>query len=173
MECGHPEGRHPNLYSNIEASRTMPLDLEGWESKLPKAPSPVANYTTFTRSGRLAFTSGVIPVVEGKLTCTGKLGRQVSPEEGYRAARTCALLTLSILRESLGSLSKVTKVLQMVVYVSSEEGFIDQSKVADGASDLLSEVFGDDGIPTRIAIGVSELPLGAPVELSMIVEVAD
>jgi enamine deaminase RidA (YjgF/YER057c/UK114 family) len=151
----------------------MPASLEEWESRLPRPPRPVANYVILRRSGSLAFTSGVIPVVEGRLQATGRLGGSVSVEEGYEAARTCALLTLSILKEGLGSLSRVSKVLQLVVYVASEVGFNDQPKVADGASDLFVEVLGDAGRPTRLAVGVSELPLGAPVELSTVVEVAD
>ncbi len=150
----------------------MSSALKDWEAELPSAPKPVGNYTTFRRSENLAFTSGVVPFVDGKLQFTGKVAGQVSLREGYEAARTCALLTLSILKDALGSLLKVAQVLQMVVYVSSEDGFTDQPKVADGASDLLAEVLGDGGISTRIAIGVFELPLGSPVELSMIVELA-
>ncbi|MFQ5837748.1 MAG: RidA family protein [Thermoplasmata archaeon] len=151
----------------------MAPTLEEWEARLPRTSRPVANYAMFRRSGRLAFTAGVIPMVEGELQVIGKVGREVSLEEGYEASRTCALMALSILKEALGSLSRVSKVLQLVVYVASEEGFTDQPKVADGASDLLVEVFDEDGRPTRLAVGVSQLPLGAPVELSMVVEVSE
>ncbi len=151
----------------------MPTTLEEWEARLPPAPRPVAKYVTFRRSGSLAFTSGVLPMVDGRLSHVGKLGDQVSVEEGYDAARSCALLTLSILRDALGSLSKVSQVLHMVVYVSSGDGFTDQPEVANGASDLLSEVFGDDGLATRVAVGVSGLPLGSPVEVSLVAEVTD
>ncbi len=150
----------------------MSSDLKELEAKLPPAPKPVGNYATFRKSQNLAFTSGVVPIVDGKLQFIGKLGGNVSIQEGYEASRTCALLALSILKDALGSLSEVSQVLQMVVYVSSEDGFSDQPKVANGASDFLAEVFGDAGISTRIAIGVFELPLGSPVELSMIVELA-
>jgi enamine deaminase RidA (YjgF/YER057c/UK114 family) len=151
----------------------MAPSLHEWEEKLPKMPSPVANYALFRRSGSLAFTSGIIPIVEGRLKATGRLGDEVDLEEGYELARTCGLLTLSVLKEGLGSLTRVSKVLQLVVYVASAKGFVDQPKVADGASDLLVEVFGDAGKPTRLAVGVSMLPLGAPVEISTVVEVSE
>ncbi len=151
----------------------MVPNLKEWEARLPKAPAAVANYITFRRSGNLGFTAGIVPMVEGKLKVTGRVGREVSPREGYEAAKTCALLGLSILKNELGSLSKVSKVLQVVVYVASEEGFNEQPKVADGATDLLTEVLGASGRPTRVAIGVQELPLRSPVELSMVVELSD
>lgn len=149
----------------------MSPSLEEWESRLPQAPKPVANYVAFRRSGNLAFTAGVVPILEGKLQSRGRVGAEVSLEEGCEAARTCALLTLSILKDGLGGLKRISKFLQLVVYVASAEGFTDQPKVADGATDLLVEVFGGAGRPTRVAIGVSSLPLGAPVELSTVVEV--
>lgn len=137
---------------------------------MPAPTKPVANYVTYTRSGRLVFTAGVIPMVNGKLEFTGRLGEDVTVEEGYEASRTTGLLALSTLREALGSLSMVKKIVQLVVYVASAPDFTAQSKVADGASDLFVEVFGDEGRPARTSVGVSSLPLGAPVELSLVVE---
>lgn len=148
-------------------------DLAEWEAQLPAVPQPVANYVTFRRSGALAFTSGVGPLVKGEVLHPGKVGGEVSLEAGYEAARVSALLSLSILREGLGGLAKIRRALQMVVYVASAEGFTDQPKVADGATDLLVEVLGPRGRPTRSAVGVYELPLGIPVELALTVEVAD
>lgn len=148
----------------------MPVTLEEWEARLPQVPKPVANYALFRRSGRLAFTAGVVPMVEGRLQAEGHLGEDLGVEEGYEAARTCALLALSILREHLGGLGKITQVLRLVVYVASAPGFHEQPRVADGASDLLVEVLGENGKPTRLALGLAELPLGAPVELAMTVE---
>ncbi len=116
------------------------------------------------------FTAGVVPFHEGQLQFTGKVGKEVSVEEGYEAARTAALLALSILRESLGSLSNISRILQLVVYVASAPDFTAQAKVADGASDLLVEVLGEEGRPARAAIGVTSLPLDAPVELAFVVE---
>ncbi len=151
----------------------MAGDLEAWEAQLPAVPQAVANYVTFRRSGALAFTSGVGPLVGGEVLHPGKVGQDVSVEQGREAARVAALLALSILKEGLGSLSKISQALQMVVYVASAEGFTDQPKVADGATDLLVEVLGRRGRPTRAAVGVYELPLGIPVELALVVEVTD
>ncbi len=148
----------------------MPPGPAEWDKRLPDPPRPVANYVTHRKSDRLVFTSGVIPIVNGKTQFPGKLGEDVSVEEGYEAARTAAMSSLSVLRESLGSLSRVARVLQLVVYVASVPHFTDQPRVADGASDLLVEIFGDDGRPARSTIGVASLPLGAPVELSLVVE---
>ncbi|MFQ5919425.1 MAG: RidA family protein [Thermoplasmata archaeon] len=144
--------------------------LEDWERRLPRAPAPVANYTVFRRSGRLAYTSGVVPMVEGQLQAKGRLGEDLTVEEGYEAARTCALLALSILREHLKGLGRIGQVLRAEVYVASAPGFQEQSAVADGATDLLVEVLGDAGVPARLSVGVAELPLGAPVELALTVE---
>ncbi|MEE9267776.1 MAG: RidA family protein [Thermoplasmata archaeon] len=148
----------------------MAPSLEDWESQLPPVPAPVANYALFRRSGRIAFTSGVVPLVEGRLQAEGRLGEDLTVEEGYEAARTCALLALSILREHLKGLDRIKQVLRAVVFVACAPGFHDQPRVADGASDLLVEVLGEAGTPTRIAVGVAELPLGAPVELALTVE---
>ncbi len=148
----------------------MAPTLEDWESQLPPVPAPLANYTLFRRSGRIAFTSGVVPLVEGRLQAEGRLGEDLTVEEGYEAARTCALLTLSILREHLKGLDRIRQVLRAVVFVASAPGFHEQPQVADGASDLLVEVLGEAGTPARMAVGVAELPLGAPVELALTVE---
>lgn len=151
----------------------MPSDLKEWDERLPAPPEPAANYVAHTMSGYLVFTAGIIPMVDGKLQFTGRLGDSVTLDEGYQASRTAALLALSTLREALGSLSMVRKVLQLVVYVASVPDFTAQSKVADGASDLLVEIFGDAGRPARTSVGVPSLPLGAPVELSLVVESRD
>ncbi|MEE9592917.1 MAG: RidA family protein [Thermoplasmata archaeon] len=148
----------------------MAPTLEEWERQLPPVPTPVANYTPFRRSGRIAYTAGVVPMVDGKLQAEGRLGEDLTLEEGYEAARTCALLALSILREHLKGLDRIAQVLRAVVFVASAPGFHDQARVADGASDLLVEVLGRTGKPTRVAVGVAELPLDAPVEIALTVE---
>ncbi|MFQ6012235.1 MAG: RidA family protein [Thermoplasmata archaeon] len=148
----------------------MAPTLEDWEKVLPPVPAPVANYALFRRSGRIAYTAGVIPLVEGRLQVEGRLGGDLALEEGYEAARTCALLALSILREHLKGLDGITQVLRVVVFVASTPEFHEQSQVADGATDLLVEVLGEAGKPTRVAVGVAGLPLGAPVELALTVE---
>lgn len=148
----------------------MAASLEAWEARLPPVPKPVANYALFRRAGRIAYTAGIVPIVEGRLQAEGHVGGDLSVEEGYEAARTSALLALSILRDHLGGLREIAQVLQARVFVASAPAFHEQSKVADGATDLLVEVLGESGRPTRLAVGVAELPLGAPVELSLTVE---
>lgn len=112
-------------------------------------------------------------MVEGDLQFRGRLGGELGVPEGYQAARTCALLALSILQDRLGSLERIAQVSQMIVYVASGPDFLEQHKVADGATDLLVEVLGDKGKPARTAVGVAALPLGSPVEVALVVEVGE
>lgn len=136
--------------------------------ELPPAPSALAAYVPVRVVGRLAYVSGQVPLVDGVPLHPGKLGDAVTVEQGAEAARRCALQALSALRATLGSLDLVTGIAQLSVFVASAKGFTDQPKVANGASDLLVEVFGEAGKHSRIAIGVAELPLGVPVELAVI-----
>jgi enamine deaminase RidA (YjgF/YER057c/UK114 family) len=122
------------------------------------------------RTGNLVYTSGQLPRADGKLAGTGKLGAEVSPEEGKALARICALNALAAI-DSLVGIDAVTRVVKVVGFVASAPGFNDQPTVVDGASDLLAEVFGDNGAHARSAIGVAELPLDTPVEVELIVEV--
>lgn len=138
--------------------------------ELPPAPSPLAAYVPVRVVGRLAYVSGQVPLVDGVPLHPGKVGDAVTVEEGAEAARRCVLQALSALRAALGSLDLVTGIAQLSVFVASATGFTDQPKVANGASDLLVEVFGEAGKHSRIAIGVAELPLGVPVELAVIAE---
>jgi enamine deaminase RidA (YjgF/YER057c/UK114 family) len=140
--------------------------------ELPPAPSAIASYVPVRVSGNLAFVSGQVPIMEGELQHPGKLGAEVTVEQGADAARRCALQALSALREALGSLDRVRGVVRVSVFVASAQGFTDQSKVANGASDLLVEVFEDPGRHARAAVGVAELPLGASVELALVAEIA-
>ncbi len=112
-------------------------------------------------------------MAEGKLLWTGKLGAELDLEAGAEAARRCALQALSALRAELGSLDRVRRIVKVSVYVASDRGFTDQPKVANGASDLLVQVFGDAGRHARAAVGVAELPLGGPVEVEVVAEVED
>jgi enamine deaminase RidA (YjgF/YER057c/UK114 family) len=116
-----------------------------------------------------ARTSGQLPRVEGRLTCTGVLGEGVSVEQGRQAAEVCALNALSVLRQALGSLDRVERVLHVMGYVASAPGFADQPAVMDGASHLLHAIFGEAGRHTRSAVGVAALPRGAPVEVELTV----
>jgi enamine deaminase RidA (YjgF/YER057c/UK114 family) len=138
---------------------------------LPPVAAPVASYVPVVVSGSLAFVAGQVPLSEGKLLWSGKLGAELDAAAGAQAARRCGLQALAALRLELGSLDRVRRVVRVGVFVASAEGFIDQPKVANGASDLFAEVFGEPGRHARAAVGVSELPLGAPVEVEVTVEI--
>ncbi|MCS7135868.1 MAG: RidA family protein [Nitrososphaerota archaeon] len=137
---------------------------------LPEPPKPIAAYVPSVKVGKLLFVSGVLPLVNNELLYVGKLGKEVTLEQGYEAAKVAALNALSIIKSSLGSLEKVRKVVRLVGYVASAEGFVEQSKVVNGASELLIQVFGEKGKHSRVVVGVTELPRGAPVEIDMIVQ---
>lgn len=137
---------------------------------LPKVVAPLASYVPAVRTGNLVYTAGQLPMEAGKLARTGKVGAEVSPEEGTALARTCALNALAAV-DSLVGIDAVTQVVKVVGFVASASGFNGQPSVVNGASDLLAEVFGDRGAHARSAVGVAELPLDAPVEIELIVEV--
>lgn len=138
--------------------------------ELPAAPKPVANYVPAVRTGRLLFLSGVLPMREGRLSCTGKLGKDLTVEQGADAAQLALLNALAIVKSELGSLERVAKVVRLTGHVASAEGFAQQPAVINGASDLLVALFGDHGRHARVAVGAAELPLHAPVELELIIE---
>lgn len=138
---------------------------------LPSTPAPLASYVPVRVATGLAFVSGQIPFHEGSLLHPGRLGAEVTLEQGQEAARRCALQALSALREALGSLDRVRGIAQLAVFVATAPGFTDQPKVANGASDVLVEVFGEAGAHARMAVGVAELPLGASVEVAVTAEV--
>jgi len=135
--------------------------------------APVASYVPVVVSGGLAFVAGQVPLREGKPVATGRLGEGIDTEEGAGLARQCALQALAALRAELGSLDRVTRIVKVGVFVASADTFTEQPKVANGASDLLGEVFGEAGKHARAAVGVSALPLGVPVEVDLIAEVSD
>jgi enamine deaminase RidA (YjgF/YER057c/UK114 family) len=139
---------------------------------LPEVAAPVAAYVPAVRTGQLVFTSGQLPFVQGSLAATGKVGGDVSPEEAKDHARTCALNALAAV-DALVGLDSVTRVVKLVGFVASADGFTGQPAVINGASDLLGEVFGEAGQHARAAVGVAELPLGAPVEVELIVEIGE
>jgi len=139
--------------------------------ELPDPPKPVASYVPCVRTGNLLFVSGQVPREKGVLRFSGHLGRERTVEEGQQAARICALNALSAVKQALGSLDRVRRIVKLTGYVASAPGFTDQPKVVDGASVFLVELFGERGQHARAAIGVNELPLGSAVELEMIVEV--
>ncbi len=145
--------------------------LSELEQMLPPAPQPVGSYVPVVRCGNLLFTSGVLPMKEGALAYTGAVGSYtVSVEDGQEAARLCVLNALSIIRAELGDLSQVARIVKLNGYVSSTPSFTAQPTVINGASDLLVRFFGENGRHARAAVGVAALPLGASVELDLIVE---
>ena len=138
---------------------------------LPQVAAPLASYVPAVRTGNLVYTSGQLPLQAGKLVGTGKVGGEVSPEDAKAMARICALNALAAVNALVG-IDAVKQVVKVVGFVASAPGFNGQPGVVNGASDLLAEVFGDKGVHARSAVGVSELPLDAPVEVEMIVEVS-
>ncbi len=139
--------------------------------QLPPVAAPLAAYVPARRSGDLVWTSGQLPLVGGQLVATGKLGDQVSTDTGREAARMAALNAVAAVAHEVGGIDNVRRVLRVVVYVASSVDFTGQPVVANGASELLEEIFGpEDGAHVRSAVGVSVLPLDAPVEVELIVE---
>lgn len=139
--------------------------------ELPAVVPPVAAYVPAKRSGSLVYTAGQLPMVEGKLAAVGKVGTEVNPERARQLARTCALNALAAVHALVG-LDSVTQVVKVVGFVASAPGFTGQPAVVNGASELFGEVFGEAGAHARSAVGVAELPLNAPVEVELIVEVS-
>jgi enamine deaminase RidA (YjgF/YER057c/UK114 family) len=149
------------------AARLAELGIE-----LPAVPAPAGAYVPAVRTGSLVYTAGQVPFVDGKVAATGKVGREISPEEAKGHARTCALNALAAV-DSLVGIDRVVRVVKVVGFVASAEGFTGQPGVLNGASELLGEVFGEAGQHARSAVGVAELPLGVPVEVELIVEVGE
>jgi enamine deaminase RidA (YjgF/YER057c/UK114 family) len=138
---------------------------------LPPAPQPVASYIPVKVVGDLAWVAAQIPMQDGTVTVLGKVGGEVSTDDANAGARRCALQALAALQAALGTLDRVKGIVKLDVFVASAPGFTDHPKVANGASDLLVEVFGDEGRHARAAVGVPELPLGAAVEVALLVQV--
>jgi len=139
---------------------------------LPAAAAPAANYVPFMRTGNLLFTSGQLPLSEGKLVATGLLGRDLDTAAGKLAARACAINILAQIKAATGDLEKIARIVKITVFVASAPGFTEQHLVANGASDLLAKVLGERGRHARAAVGTASLPLDAPVEIEAIVELA-
>lgn len=139
---------------------------------LPAPATPVAAYVPTVRTGNLVYVSGQVPTVEGKPTHLGHLGADVDLEAGRAAARTCAVNVVAALKAELGELSRVRRIVKVTGFVASTPEFTDAPKVVNAASELFGEVFGDAGRHARAAVGVAALPLGVPVEVEAIVEVA-
>lgn len=140
--------------------------------QLPKVVAPLAVYVPALRSGSLVFTSGQLPLRDGELLAKGLVSVDVDPEQAAVCARACSLNALAAIQSVIGDLAQVSRVVKVVGFVASPPDFSGHPAVVNGASELLGEVFGDVGAHARSAVGVASLPLGAPVEIEMIVEVA-
>ena len=139
---------------------------------LPPAPRPVGSYVPACQAGDLVFVSGVLPFQEGKILQPGKVGRELSVEQGAANSRMAIINALAILQQELEDLSRIKRIVRLTGHVASAEGFADQPAVINGASDFLVEVFGEKGRHARLALGAFELPLHAPIELELIVQVS-
>ena len=138
---------------------------------LPQVAKPVASYVPAVLSGAYVFVSGQLPMVDGKLKAEGRVGEEITVDGARDCARIAALNGLAAARSLLGSLDRIKRIVRVAGYVRSGDAFKDHPKVVNGASDLLQEIFGEAGIHARSAIGCSSLPLGAPVEVEMIIEI--
>lgn len=152
--------------STSTSARLAELGIE-----LPAVVAPLAAYVPAVQTGNLVYTSGQLPIQDGQLPQTGKVGAEVSPEEAKSLARICALNALAAVHGLVG-IDSVVKVVKVVGFVASAPGFDGQPGVINGASELFGEVFGDAGAHARSAVGVSELPRNTPVEVEIVVEVA-
>ncbi len=148
------------------ADRLAELGLE-----LPAVPQPAGAYVPAVVTGNLVFTSGQIPIRDGAVVATGLVGAEVSEADAAGLARLCAINALAAVQGAIGSLDRVTRIVKVVGFVASAPGFTGQPGVVNGASELLGQVFGDAGVHARSAVGVAALPLGAPVEVEILVEV--
>jgi enamine deaminase RidA (YjgF/YER057c/UK114 family) len=145
--------------------------LAGLGRTLPGVAAPVAAYVPAVRSGDYVFTSGQLPMVDGSLAATGKVGAEVSAEDAKQLAATCVLNALAAIKAEIGDLDRVRRIVKVVGFVASTPDFTGQPGVVNGASELLGEVFGDKGVHARSAVGVAVLPLDAPVEVELTVEI--
>lgn len=152
---------------------TVEQTLASMGLELPAVAVPLAAYAPAVVSGAHVYTSGQLPLVDGKLPMTGKVGAQVSADDAKDLARLCVLNALAAVKSVVGDLNRIRRVVKIVGFVASEPAFTGQSGVVNGASDLLVEVFGDRGVHARSAIGVAVLPLDAPVEVEIHVELDD
>jgi enamine deaminase RidA (YjgF/YER057c/UK114 family) len=140
---------------------------------LPEATTPLAAYVPAVLSGRYVYTSGQLPVVNGELIATGKVGTEIDPDQAAALAARCALNAIAAIKSVIGDLDKVVRVVKVVGFVASDPDFSGQPAVMNGASNLLLEAFGEAGRHARSAVGVAVLPRNAPVEVEIIVEIVD
>lgn len=141
--------------------------LEELQIELPETPKPLAAYIPAIQAGKFVHTSGQLPMKDGKLIAAGKTGKEVTTEEAQNAARVAVINCLSAIKSVIGSLDKIEQIVKITVFVNSAEGYTDQPLVANGASELLLQIFGDAGKHARSAVGVCELPRNAAVEVEL------
>jgi enamine deaminase RidA (YjgF/YER057c/UK114 family) len=158
---------------NVLQSGGAERRLQDLGIQLPTAPTPFGTYVEALQTGNLLFLSGMLPVVDHKPKYLGRLGKELDIEAGRDAAYTAALSALAAAKQYLGSLDKVTRVVKLGVFIANAGDFLDQPKVADAVSDLFRDLFGSEKLPVRLVIGVASLPLGMPVELEIIFEIAE
>jgi enamine deaminase RidA (YjgF/YER057c/UK114 family) len=168
--------RFSHFQSDLKGRKENPVSAEKKLKELgitlPQPPQPIANYVRAVRGGNLLFVSGHGPYNDGKIKTTGKLGKELTVEEGYQVARNVGLNCLASIKAAIGDLDKVKRVVKLLGMVHCTEEFKDQPKVINGCSDLLAEVFGEAGKHARSAVGMQALPGGIAVEIEMILEVA-
>lgn len=138
---------------------------------LPNAPKPLAAYIPGLHVDNLVYTAGQLPMIDGELKFKGKVGAEINDSDGSKAAEICALNCLSVVKSVVGDLDLVERIIKLTVFVNSADGFSNQPKIANGASELIVKIFGESGKHVRSAVGVNELPLNAPVEIEMIVKI--
>ena len=158
----------PAMYT---LAQTPEENLKSKGLELPAIPAPVANYVNVVRTGNLLYLAGKGPLQKDGKYITGKLGKDLTIEQGYEAARLTALIQIAVLKKELGDLSKVKRIVKVLGMVNCEPNFIDQPKVINGFSDLMVEIFGDKGRHARSAVGMISLPNNIAVEVEMIVEI--
>jgi len=139
---------------------------------LPEVAAPAGNYAPAVQSGPMLYISGQLPLLDGRPDAIGLVGKQIDLETAFAAARLCGLNIVAQAKAILGDLDRVVRVVKLTGYVASTPDFVDHPKVMNGASDLMAEVFGDKGVHARAAVGVASLPLGVPVEVEAILEIA-
>jgi enamine deaminase RidA (YjgF/YER057c/UK114 family) len=137
--------------------------------KLPPVPKPLAAYIPAKIVGNLVFTSGQVPIADGNIVYAGKVGKDLSEDDARKAAELCLINCLSVVKSIVGNLDNIKQIVKLTVFVNSAEGFTAQPKIANGASELLEKIFGENGKHVRSAVGVNELPLNSAVEIEMIV----
>ncbi len=155
----------------VKADFVIDKRLDALNIILPSPPKPAGSYVSVVITGKLAFVSGQIPIKDGKVIYAGKVSKDLSVEDAQKAARLCVINALAQLKTELGSLDRISKIVRVSGFVNSPPEFTDQPKVINGASDLLFEIFEQRGQHTRIAVGVSSLPLNSAVEIDLIAEI--